>query len=113
MQAAAIHDRREIRAVPKGEIVTDKILSKLKSQVAITEDAGSYCVFTKAEGQQLLDLINAQHAEFVRMENSWRREIDRIRDEYQDEGEYDLDKDYGTPEDRDCAYWERVFRERE
>ena len=91
--------------------MSEKMLDKLRSQLAVTEDAGSYCVFTKAEGRQLLNIIENQRAEFVRMESSWRREIDRIRDEYQDEGEYDLDKDYGTPEDRDCAYWERVFRE--
>ncbi|MDH3466201.1 MAG: hypothetical protein OES26_09885 [Gammaproteobacteria bacterium] len=40
----------------------DKTLSKLKSQRAVTEDAGSYCVFTKAEGQQLLGHIKELEA---------------------------------------------------
>jgi hypothetical protein len=56
----------------------------------------------------ILNLIEAQHAEFVRMENSWRREINRIREEYADDREYDLDDNYGSVEDRDCDYWNRV-----
>lgn len=88
------------------------IRKKIHAQLDAARSAGNLaCAFSIAETMAILNLIQAQHDEFVRMENSWRREINRIRDEYQDEADYDLDNDYGTVEDRDCAYWERVMRD--
>jgi hypothetical protein len=88
------------------------ILEKIHAQLDGARRSGSpYCVFTSEDAQAILNLIEAQHDEFVRMENSWRREINRIRDEYNDERDYGLDEDYGSFEDRDCIYWERVMRD--
>lgn len=88
------------------------ILDKIHAQLDGARRSGvTFCAFTAEDTQAILSLIEAQHAEFVRMENSWRREVQRVRDEYNDERDFDYDEEYGPPEDRDCAYWERVFRD--
>lgn len=92
------------------------IVEKIHAQLDGNRRSGSpYCVFTAEDTQAILSLIEAQHAEFVRMENSWRREVHRVREELLDDRALmDVeppDEDYGEPEDRDCAYWERVFRD--
>lgn len=85
------------------------ILDTLKANIAALGTAGGFVVLTQDQAGELLKLIDNQRAEFVRMENAWRREVERVRSISDDYTE--PDDDYGEPEDRDCAYWERVMRD--